>query len=118
MVVSMTADGMTERVAAAIRSFFAEHEVATIKLPSGWFGRPNDNWHQLTEVSVTGPLVQVRLDETQQLELVASAVAVDGRILRIAIDRGGWTWISYGASERHQEALNAGDVEFHAPYHQ
>jgi hypothetical protein len=44
----------------------------------------------------------VRLDETQQLELAASAVAVDGRILRIAIDRVGWTWINYGASERHQ----------------
>jgi hypothetical protein len=116
-MVTMATDGMPDRVAEAIRAFFAEYGVATLKLPSGWFGRPYDNWHPLTGASVAGEVVQVRLDEVQVLDLTVSTVALDGRILRIAIECGDWRWTSYGASDRHHEALNAGTVEFHAPHH-
>jgi hypothetical protein len=66
---------------------------------------------------VDGARVLVLLDETQRLSIDASAAAVDGRILRIAIWGGNWQWTSYGASDRHEQLLDEGVVEFHAPYH-
>jgi hypothetical protein len=52
-----------EAIAEAVAMFFGNHEVASLKLPSGWFGRPYDNWHQLTKVSIERDLVLIRLDE-------------------------------------------------------
>ncbi|GAB3068525.1 hypothetical protein GCM10027053_35960 [Intrasporangium mesophilum] len=100
-----------------IATFFGDHEVASLKLPSGWFGRPYDNWHRLTEVSTDGQRVRIRIDQTQDLDLDASGASVDGRTLRVVIRSGGWDWTDYGGSERHHESLGQGVVEFHAPYH-
>jgi hypothetical protein len=97
--------------------FFSNHEVASLKLPSGWFGRPYDNWHQLTEVSTNGDLVLIRLDEKQCLELDAANVSVDGRAMSVVIRAGAWDWTDYGGNERHHEELSPGVVEFHAPFH-
>lgn len=52
----MTAEKLPQVIAEAIAMFFANHEVASLKFPSGWFGRPYDNWHRLTGVSIDGDL--------------------------------------------------------------
>ena len=61
-------------IVEAIDTFFAEHEVASLRLPSGWFGRPHDNMHQLSEVAIVGDYVLVTLDEKQVLTLDAGRV--------------------------------------------
>ena len=111
----MTTGSAPDAIVDAIASFFSDHEVASLKLPSGWFGRPHDNWHQLSEVSTDGQRVRIRVDQTQHLDLDASGVAVDGRTLRVVIRGGAWEWTEYGGSERHCESLDKGEVEFHAP---
>ncbi len=112
----MNAGAETDRVARAIEDFFGEHEVASLRLPKGWFGRPYDNWHELNEVSIEDDLVVVRLDEVQVLRLHAVTAKVDGRALQITIGDGYWEWTSYGGTDRHHEQLEAGAVEFHPPF--
>jgi hypothetical protein len=72
-------------IVEAISAFFAEHEVASLCLPSGWFGRPHDNWHQLSEVATEGDAVLVRLDDRQVLTLTAEGTSVEGRVLMVTI---------------------------------
>ena len=103
-------------IADAIRLYFLEHEVASLRLPSGWFGRPHDNWHRLAEVgSIDGELV-VRLDEVQVLTVEPVRVSSEDRVLRVEIRAGRWTWTEYGGDREHVELLGPGNVEFHAPF--
>ncbi len=104
-------------IAGAVVAFFADHEVASLRLPSGWFGRPHDNWHQLTEVATEGGDVLIRLDGTQVLTLEAEATSSEERVLRVTIRGGRWDWTEYGANQEHTEVLGPGNVEFHAPFH-
>lgn len=104
-------------IAEAIRGFFADHEVASLRLPSGWFGRPHDNWHELTEATTDGQAVRVCLDQRQVLILDAEGTSSEGLVLRVAIGGGHWRWTEYGGEDEHVEALGPGDVEFHAPWH-
>jgi hypothetical protein len=104
------------RVARAVEAFFGEHAVASLRLPTGWFGRPYDNWHELSDVTVVGDVVVVRLDELQVLPLHAVTARIDGRTLQVTIHDGYWEWTSYGGTDRHHQQLGAGAVEFHAPF--
>src|SRR5689334_11307216 len=113
----LSSSGNPTAIAGGLRAFFAEHEVASLRLPSGWFGRPYDNWHQLTETTREGSDVLVRLDDTQVLTLDAVAMSPEERVFRITIRGGRWRWTEYGADVEHNEALGHGVVEFHAPFH-
>lgn len=106
-----------DAIIAAISAFFEEHEVASLKLPSGWFGRPYDNWHQLTKASAEGSRIHLRLDQVQVLDLDASHVFVDDRAVSVEIRGGDRSWTSYGGTDKHHEELGQGTVEFHAPFH-
>ncbi len=105
-----------ETVADDVRAFFAEHEVASLRLPTGWFGRPHDNWHHLSEVGAQDNEVVIRLDEIQVLRISVEATASPGRILRLTIPGGRWDWTEYGGERRHAEVLGPGIVELHAPF--
>lgn len=109
--------GNPSAVAEAVQAFFAEHASASLRLPSGWFGRPFDNLHRLTKVATEHDDVVVRLDDRQVLVLHAEAVSSQDRILRLSIRGGRWDWIEYGGTREHTEVLGPGDVEFHAPVH-
>jgi hypothetical protein len=113
----VTAQADPSIIVEAIGAFFAEHEVASLRLPSGWFGRPNDNWHQLSEVATEGDDVLVRLDQKQVLRLDAKSTSLEGRVLRVRILGGRWDWTEYGGEREHTETLTPGQVEFHAPFH-
>ena len=113
----MAAKQTPTAIADVVRSFFAEHGVASLRLPSGWFGRPHDNWHQLTEAKPDGDAVLVRLDERQVLTLLVEHWSSDGHVLRVSIVGGSWNWTEYGGDRQHAESLVAGTVEFHAPVH-
>ena len=101
-------------IVEAIDAFFAEHNVASLRLPSGWFGRPHDNMHQLSKVAMEGDHVLVILDGKQVLTLDAVGASQVGRFLSITVRSGRWDWVEYGGYDEHTEALGSGDVEFHA----
>jgi hypothetical protein len=108
MMTAVTASsGELSGIAKATSSFFAEHAVASLRLPSGWFGRPHDNLHQLTEASTEDGVVLVRLDDKQLLTLKADPTVRGGRL----------DWTDYGGDQEHSEVLGPGDVEFRAPFH-
>lgn len=104
-------------IADAVSAFFAEHEVASLRLPAGWFGRSHDNCHQLTGTAIEEGNLLVRLGDQQVLTLQAVSVSSDGRVLRVAIRGGRWDWTEYGGGQEHTEVLGSGNVEFHASYH-
>ncbi len=106
-----------EAISGAVSAFFAAHEAASLRLPSGWFGRPHDNWHALSDVSTDGGNVLIRLDGKQLLSLKAEAASSEGDVLQVAIRGGRWEWTDYGGDQAHNEVLGPGNVEFHAPYH-
>ena len=103
-------------IADAVSAFFAKHEVASLRLPSGWFGRPHDNWHQLTGATTEDENLLLRLDDKQVLTLLTEGLSSDHRVLRVAIREGRWDWTEYGGTQEHTEVLEAGNVEFHAPF--
>ena len=111
-----SSSGDPSDIAEAVNAFFAEHEVASLRLPTGWFGRPHDNWHELTGSTAEDENVLVRLDDKQVLTLQVEAVSSLERVLRIAIRGGRWDWTEYGGDREHTEVLGPGDVEFHAPF--
>lgn len=113
----MTPAANPSAIAAAIHAFFSEHEVASLRLPSGWFGRPYDNQHQLTEATTAGDSVVVRLDQRQVLTLVAEGASEEAGVLRVAVRGGRWDWTEYGGEAEHREVLESGLVEFHASFH-
>src|SRR3954464_4635708 len=77
----MTSSGNPSAIVETVSAFFAEHEVAGLRLPSGWFGRPHDNWHRLTEVATEGDDVLVRLDDRQLLRFQAEDTSSEDRVL-------------------------------------
>ncbi|MBP6996011.1 MAG: hypothetical protein KBB39_07735 [Phycicoccus sp.] len=83
--------------------------------PTGWFGRPHDNWRQLTETAVEDGRLLIRLDDRQVLTLEAESVSTDGNVLRLAIRQGRWDWTEYGSDQEHGEVLAPDKVELHAP---
>lgn len=111
--VQVTSASDPKVIAYAVRTFFAEHGFASLRLPSGWFGRPYDNGHELTETGVQGADVLICLDGTQVLTLDAETVSVAGRVLRITIRGGRWRWTGYGSDVTHDDAVGPGIVEFH-----
>lgn len=88
-----------------------------MKLPSGWFGRPFDNRHQLTSARLMTGRLLIELDDRMLLVLAhpESAVGSDGDVLRIGGFRHGTlTWDEYGGSGGDIETFGIGEVEFHA----
>ncbi len=102
-------------VADAVRAFFSEHEVASLRLPSGWFGRPYDNQHRLTEAGTELDRLVIRLDGSQVLTLDVEQASRETHTMRLAIRSGLWAWTEYGGDLEHAEVLGRGVVEFHAP---
>jgi hypothetical protein len=101
-------------VVDAVVAFFAEHGGASLRLPSGWFGRPYDNQHQLTEARSHGEAVVIRLDHRQVLTLDVKGTSSEERVLLVASRGGHWHWTECGTDNEHSEVLGPGTVEFHA----
>lgn len=102
-------------VLQVVRGWFGDVGLASLKLPSGWFGRPYDNLHQLTWSEVRGAKVFVELDGILHLIITApTAVTVEGNDLRVS----GFTQLvfdrqDYGSSPAsHAEVFTSGVLRF------
>lgn len=107
------ADGLTES-AALVRRFFEEHRPG-LKLPDGWFGRPFDNQHQLSDVTVRDDGLEILLDDRLRLVLHGPVqVQQSGKNLVLAgFDHAEWERQEYGSSGRvHRREYSSGTVEF------
>lgn len=107
--------GPVASAVATVREFFEHNEFASLKLPDRWFGRPYDNFHQLSSVGFTGEEIRVILDGQQVLSFAVTSVEVRGRELHLGTAGGSWHWQSYGGTDIHKEVVPAGTIEFHAP---
>nr|WP_281720395.1 hypothetical protein [Nitrosomonas nitrosa] len=58
-------DSRTENFLRTITSWFKNHEGGGLVLPSGWFGRPHDNFHRLSLVEATDGKLVIALDESE-----------------------------------------------------
>lgn len=107
----ITADELLQ----VVRGWFAEVGLASLELPSGWFGRPYDNLHRLTWSEVRGAKVFIELDNILHLVITApTAAAVKGNDLRVS----GFTQLvfdrqDYGSSPAsHAEVFTSGVLRF------
>lgn len=98
----------------AIREFFGTAGYAGLILPTGWFGRPYDNFLQLTGSEAADESLMVELDE--QLVLTFSGqprVTTTGSGLRVSgFAALAWDWTEFGSTVSHHEEFWTGEVEF------
>ncbi|MFJ1936841.1 hypothetical protein ACIOGZ_29805 [Kitasatospora sp. NPDC088160] len=97
----------------AITAWFANVEYAGLILPSGWFGRPFDNQHQLTWAHVRHGKLLLELDERLLLVLTApGAPSIDGQNLIVTFAQLVFDWQGYGDLQPHAEAFRTGELQF------
>jgi hypothetical protein len=107
----MRADQMTSPIA----SWFAHVGGAGLKLPSGWFGRPHDNFLHLSWVSAAANRLMLVLDD-QLVLVVAHPTTLLARNNSLQI--GGyrhavWDWDEYGNGRSHIDCFDdQGTIEF------
>lgn len=107
----------TKPVTETITDWFKVALVASLELPSGWFGRPYDNMHRLTWLVARDDKVIVELDG--QLHLIVSDAEITANtdeVLELVGSQIVFDWREYGSSRsRHVEVEEAGGrVRFHA----
>ena len=105
-------------VAAEVTRWFGEVRGASLELPSGWFGRPFDNLHKLSEIRVeSGDDVVLVLDGVQELTVHApqSVASASTNLVIGPIAGGTWKWAEYGSGKHHVEVIGPGTVTFWAP---
>ena len=104
----------TQKILEAVQSWFNQDKHIGLKLPSGWFGRPYDNHHQLTFSTSRPHKLILELD--QQLYLIFTepegAYIEDDELVitgfkQLVFDRQG-----YGDMQCHAEVFSAGEVRF------
>ena len=96
-----------------VREWFGSAEFASLELPSGWFGRPYDNLHQLTWSETRGDKLILELDHIVHLVITTPAATEitddDLRIIdfsQVVLDRQ-----DYGSSTAsHAEVFTTGVV--------
>lgn len=102
-----------------LQAFFGRVGRASLKLPSGWFGRPMDNLHALTQVAVTDEGLVVELDGRHRLVLSGPVrVADEGFILRLTeFASARWESTGWGSQATTKVAtFDGGQIEFHSAH--
>jgi hypothetical protein len=110
-----TPNGFARQIAA----WFEATEVASLVLPSGWFGdRPYENQHNLTYVAQRPRKLIVELDDQLLLTFTGLTSAVqnaDGQLVLSGFTQCVFDWEEYGAPNPHVEVFHAGEVRFAPP---
>lgn len=104
----------TETVRDEVAAFFARWGGAGLKLPTGWFGRPYDNFHELSSIEAVGGTLVVVLDDRLTLRVRNPRTATaDGPVLRVeGFDDAEWIWYECDTDAEHRERYDEGAVEF------
>jgi hypothetical protein len=103
-----------QSILEVVEQWFREVGSASLKLPSGWFGRPYDNLHRLTAAHALADRLILVLDNQMVLTLAhPTNVAVDGGRLSVSgFTHASWDWDEYGFPRPHLETFQGGEIEF------
>jgi hypothetical protein len=106
-----------DHVRAAVVGWFDRTQAGGLKLPSGWFGRPRDNLHRLTETHVIADRLVLVLDGQMVLTLAGASEVSErhGNLVLSGFDHCVWDWTEYGSNRTHLETFTDGEVEFVKP---
>lgn len=106
----MTVDAILHVVVA----WFERVGAASLRLPSGWFGRPYDNLHRLTDGQVMADRLVIVLDGQMILTLTRPTAVVETNksLIILGFDHGTWDWDEYGSGRSHVETFGDGEIEF------
>lgn len=105
---------MTQEALATVTTWFSIVRLASLELPSGWFGGPRRSLHQLTNAVAWHDRLILELD--QQLLLVITAPSVplqQGNELVIErFDQLVFDWQEFANRRPHSEAFTSGAIRF------
>tara|TARA_R110002049_G_scaffold290063_1_gene473301 strand:+ start:517 stop:849 length:333 start_codon:yes stop_codon:yes gene_type:complete len=100
-----------------IQNWFTRTWGGGLVLPDGWFGRPFDNIHRLTDVSQSSGLLRIVLDD--QLTLTFNGdVSVKDNGDELVIDgysELSFDWKEYGSDLPHSYIYQDGQTKLVAP---
>lgn len=105
-----------ETIVGRVTSWFDEVGSASLKLPSGWFGRPYDNLYSLKRVTVTGSNIELSFSEGNLLSICGlEFVSAEPKRLSMG-GEGRITWLRpHGEPAPLSEEFENGVVEFLVP---
>lgn len=101
-----------------IANWFKKTWGGGLVLPSGWFGRPYDNTHQLVSVTETPNGLVVVLDDghlTLNFRGVPRVEATKSELIFRSFDRLAFEWKEYDTMKPHSEEHRGGEVKIVAP---
>ena len=101
--------------ASAVQEFFDHVLLASLELPDGWFGgRPGENLHELTLVSVRPHRLLLELDGQLLLSISGRPeIAVhDSELVLSDFDQLVFDWQSYGELVPRARVFRDGTVKF------
>lgn len=103
---------MDARVAASsITEWMGHVGVAGLVLPDGWFGRPYDNFHQLTWSKPRGNRVILEFDSNLLLVLTdVSNIEPGNERLTVSAAQVVLDWQEYGSLVPHVETFTSSDI--------
>lgn len=92
----------TEDRLAAMRDWFHQHEGVGLELPDGWFGRPYDNVHQITNISLSKGELHITFDDRIKIAGRGSSIAgMTASELRLLVDHLKVEWTGFGSKGVH-----------------
>jgi hypothetical protein len=103
----------TTEIADGLTRWFQTTELAGLKLPTGWFGKPGDNQYRLASVSGDTARLTITLDGDEVLT-VEDPAGVEATHQSFAIAASGtvsFEW-GYDSGPRHRRQFDHGTVEF------
>jgi hypothetical protein len=95
-----------------ITGWFTRVQTASLELPNGWFGRPYDNFHQLTWTGATEHKLLLELD-SQLLLILTDPGDVDLHLAELRITGCAQVvldWQEYGNMTPHSDNHGPGTV--------
>ncbi len=96
-----------------IQDWFQATGGGGLVLPSGWFGRPHDNIHTLTDASSTYETLTLVLDSTIKLYFSQlPTVLTNGSELELRFSELRFQWQEYGSTKTHEQNFQSGLVRF------
>lgn len=101
-----------------ISDWFKQTWGGSLLLPSGWFGRPYDNSHQLASVFESSTRLVVVLDDGHlklSFEGVPEVEATKSELIFRSFNRLTFDWKEYGSLKLHSEVYEGGEIKIIAP---
>jgi len=103
-----------KKIIRNIEDWFSREGGGGLILPDGWFGRPHDNFHQLTSISDSNSLIEIVLDDILQLKFEGNIEIHEssGNLIISNFKKLDFQWQEYGADKVHNSIYEDGKVEF------